>query len=269
MPSGEPVSARSLAGRRILVTRPRRQGEVGDPLVTALQGLGAEVLWLSGLEIGPPDDWGPLDAAIRRLPSFDWLVFTSQNGVDGFASRLRELGQAWRGGSPGGPKVGVVGRKTAEAVGRLGHTEVFVAPRPLASSLAESLARGCAGRRFLWPRAQVAPDELARELLRAGALEVVAVPAYSARLAEADAGPVRKALADGRIDGVAFTSARSVEATLGALGTAGAEWLSLIPRACIGPVTEQACRRLGLGTALVADGSLEGLVRLLTEELRR
>jgi len=265
MPSGEPMSARTLAGRRILVTRPRRGGEADDPLVAALQGLGAKVLWLPGLEIGPPDAWGPLDDAIRRLPSFDWVVFTSQNGVDGFASRLHELGQVWR----GGPKAAAVGRKTAEALARLGQTEVHVAPRALASSLAQSLASGCAGLRFLWPRAQVAPDQLARDLLEAGAAEVVGVPAYSARLADADADPVRKALADGQIDGVAFTSARSVEATLQALGTSGAEWLSLIARACIGPVTAQACRTLGLGATLVADGSLEGLVRLVTEELGR
>jgi uroporphyrinogen III methyltransferase/synthase len=260
------LARRTLAGRRILVTRPRRRSEAveaNDALVAALQGLGAEVLWLPGLEIGPPDDWGPLDRAIRLLPSFDWAVFTSQNGVDGFASRLLELGQAWR----GPPRAAAVGRRTAEALVRFGQTDVRIAPRPLASSLAESLASGCAGQRFLWPRAQVAPDLLAQRLLRAGAAEVVAVPAYSARVAEADAGPVRKALADGSLDGVTFTSARSVEATLEALGTSGKKCLSLIPRVCIGPVTAEACLALGLGASMVADGSLEGLVRLLIDEL--
>ncbi len=70
-----------------------------------------------------------------------------------------------------------------------------------------------------------------------------------------------------RIDAVVFTSARSVEATLQALGSQAGEWLSLMPRVCIGPVTAQACRALGLGPPTVADGSLEGLVRAVVQSI--
>ena len=261
------LAGKTLAGRRILVTRPRRPGEAREPLAAMLRGLGAEVLWLPALEIGPPDDWSPLDRAIDRLSGFDWLVFTSRNGVEGFASRLSERpgerGLTWN----GSPKVAAVGRKTAEALKRLGRAEVHIPPEPLASALAASLAGECEGRRFLWPRAQVAPVLLAQQLLQAGAAEVVTAACYAARPARADAGPVRTVLADGRIDAVVFTSARAVEATLQALGNSATQWLSLIVRICIGPVTAQACRAFGLGAPIVADGSLEGLVRVLIETL--
>jgi uroporphyrinogen III methyltransferase/synthase len=257
-PAGKP-----LRGRRILVTRPRHSGQIEEPLGAELKDLGAEVIWLPALEIGPPDDWGPLDRAIRRFASFDWIVFTSRNAVEGFADRLGTLGQPWSNAT----SLAAVGEKTAEALRRLGRTEVHVSPEPTASALSASLSGVAAGRRFLWPRAQLAPDLLAKQLLDAGATEVVAAACYQAKPAEVDAEPIRRALAEERIDAVAFTSARSVEATLQALGQPSAQLLSLVPGACIGPVTAEAYRGLGLGSPVVADGSLKGLVAVLTAQL--
>src|SRR5690606_509462 len=89
---------RPLFGRTILVTRPARQSE---SLVEQLSDLGANVLVQPAIDIGPPTDWGPADAAIKQLDAFDWLVFSSTNGVHSFLNRLahhqfdlRALGRA-------------------------------------------------------------------------------------------------------------------------------------------------------------------------------
>lgn len=250
----------ALAGRRVLVTRPRRGLEGSDPLVVGLEAEGADVLWLPALEIVPPDDLAPLDAALRRLSSFQWVVFTSQNGVDAVAARLAALGLRWG----DAPRAAAVGRKTAAALARHGHGKVSLAPSATATALAVSLAAEAPGQRFLWPRAQVTPAALAADLRAAGAAEVCEVAAYQARPAGEDASTVRKQLREGAIDAVVFASARSLDATLDALGGDDAASLRRIPRVCIGPVTASACLARGLGEPTVADdSSVEGLVHAI------
>jgi uroporphyrinogen-III synthase len=238
-------------------------GQIQDPLAALLESAGAEVLWLPALEIGPPDDWAPFDRAVERLSAFDWAVFTSRNGVAGFAGRLAVLGVVWQ----QRPRAAAVGNKTAAALAELGRTGVHVAPQPLAAELARSLANECANRRFLWPRAQWTPGALAQGLLRCGAAEVAGVACYAARPSGVDAAPAQEALRQGRIDGVVFASARSVEATMEALGATARQWLSLLPRFCIGPVTARACQALGLGSSAVANGTVEGLAALVVAKL--
>ena len=251
----------SLAGRAVLITRPLREGD--DPLDKAMRAAGADVIWLPALEIAPPDDLIPLDAALRALDTFDWIAFTSQNGVEAVDQRLQELGLTW--GQR--PRAAAVGRKTGAALVRLGKEDVFISPDPLASVLAESLGWAVAGKRVLWPRAQVSPSLLADWLRNAGA-EMTVVCAYQARPSGVDAQPVREALAAGKIDAVAFSSARSIEATLEAIGPEARELLSRVPRICIGPVTARACEDLGLGRPITAaDTSLAGLVEAVAAAL--
>ncbi len=76
-----------LAGRSVLVTRTREQAH---SLVDPLEALGAEVLAMPVLVTVDPEDWGPVDAAIESIGSYDWIVFTSTNGVDRFMHRFRE-----------------------------------------------------------------------------------------------------------------------------------------------------------------------------------
>src|SRR4029453_14301694 len=78
-----------LFGKRVVVTRPRRQA---SDLADRLARLGATPLLLPAVEILPPKDLGPVDAAIARLDQFDWVVFTSANGVQSFFDRLLERG---------------------------------------------------------------------------------------------------------------------------------------------------------------------------------
>ena len=81
-------TTRPLFGRTVLITRPEHQS---DDLAARLQNLGANVLRQPAIEIGPPTDWTPVDRAIERLPEFDWLVFSSSNGVEYFLGRLLAL----------------------------------------------------------------------------------------------------------------------------------------------------------------------------------
>ena len=101
---------RPLFGRRVVVTRARAQA---GELSVELEKLGAEVLEFPTIEVRPPDDLGPLDAAIRDLDSFDWLVFTSVNGVEAFVERLERHGLDLR-AVPRDAKVAAIGPATAQ-----------------------------------------------------------------------------------------------------------------------------------------------------------
>ncbi len=95
-----------LGGRRILITRPREQAEEFREI---LEGLGAHILIAPTIRIVPPGDWGPLDAAIGALGAYDWVIFTSVNGVRFFAERLLALG---RGAGALAPDDAATGRTT-------------------------------------------------------------------------------------------------------------------------------------------------------------
>src|SRR5262249_43023990 len=102
--------SRSLFGRRVLVTRPRGQAA---GLVRRLELLGAVPFVLPVVECRPPASWDDVDRAIGRLAEFDWLVFTSANGVQAFLGRLRETGHDLR--ALGQVKLAAIGPGTAEA----------------------------------------------------------------------------------------------------------------------------------------------------------
>src|SRR5205085_11940924 len=96
---------------RVLVTRPRHQA--GAP-ARRLEELGAQVLLLPAVEVRDPADWGPVDRALAELASFQWLVFTSANGVEYFLRRLLETGRDLR--ALGAIKLAAIGPATADAL---------------------------------------------------------------------------------------------------------------------------------------------------------
>src|SRR5262249_10279602 len=102
---------RPLFGRRILVTRPNHQAE---PMMRQLERLGAVAYSLPAVAISEPGDWAPVDRVIADLACFDWLVFTSSNGVHAFISRLRHLGRDLR--ALGGLRLAAIGPGTADAL---------------------------------------------------------------------------------------------------------------------------------------------------------
>lgn len=239
-----------LFGKTVVLTRPRDQAPA---LAARLAELGANVVELPTIQIEPPASWGPLDAALKRLESFDWLIFTSANGVRFFLERLdasaRDL-RAVRG------RICAIGPATAAALAAL-HLKVDLMPEEyVAESVVQAFERiPLEGARILLPRAAVARDLIPKELEKFGA-RVSVVEAYRTVPAAGVAWP-----ADLHPDWVLFTSSSTVENFVALFG---AGRLRNARVASIGPVTSATARRLGVEVAVeAAQHTTEGLVDAL------
>lgn len=242
-----PTIAQPLAGRTIAITRALAQA---DDFTVELQKYGAEVVLCPTIEIREPDSYERLDEAIDHLYGYDWLIFTSVNGVDYFFRRLesRERNTS----DLDELKVCAIGEATAKRLNDL-HVHVDVIPDEFkAEGVFEALTRfvdGTAGLRnlnVLIPRASVARDYLPRALEEAGA-RVDVVPAYRTSLpADLDRGRIA-ALLSGGTDCIAFTSSSTVKNLAQLFDTQDlSEALAGIVVACIGDVTAKTAAEYGL-----------------------
>jgi uroporphyrinogen III methyltransferase/synthase len=255
-PEASWFSSRPLCGVRVLVTRP---GEQARELCDRLAALGAEVLTQPGIEIGPPRDWAPVDAALARLEQYDWLVFSSGNGVRYLLDRLLAGGGDLR--RLGRIKLAAIGPGTAAELARY-HLRADLMPDEYrAESLAAALleAGSAQGNRFLLVRADRGRQVLPELLVSSGAA-VEQIVAYSTtEVAQADTEVVA-ALAAGRIDWVTVTSsaiARSLAALFG-------DALRQSKLASISPVTSGVLRELGYQPAAeAAEYTMAGLVEAI------
>ena len=241
------TSAKPLAGRVIVVTRPRAQAQAFARL---LEEAGASVLLAPTIVIEPPASWELLDRALERLHDYRWAVFTSVNGVEMARRRLEALGRDT--GALRGRRLAAIGPATAEALRGMGLEPEVVPEEYVAEGLAECL-RGLIrpGERVLLARAAETRDLLVRELEAAGA-RVDEVPAYRTRPAREDAGELRRALDAGRVDVVTFTSSSTVRHFAALFAPEDLRCLlSAVTVACIGPVTRDTARELGLDTRIV------------------
>jgi uroporphyrinogen III methyltransferase / synthase len=247
---------RTLAGRRIAVTRPR-----DDPrLRILLEAEGAYVVECPTIRIVEPADYGPLDAALHGLAAYAWVVFTSRNGVAAVLRRMAVLGLPLT--RLRGRRLAVIGPGTGEALRDGGLRADISPPEFRAESLVATLAcHDLRGLRVLVPRAAVARDVLPHGLRELGAF-VDVVPAYQTEAA-ADAG-MPGLLAEaraGRLDAVTFTSPSTVREFVRLGGPNVPRLLGGALVACIGPVTADAARAAGLDVgAVAASYTLAGLV---------
>ncbi len=234
---------RPLFGRRVVVTRARAQA---GELSAELEGLGAEVREFPTIEVRPPEDFVPLDESILGLDSFDWLVFTSVNGVDAFLERLRHHGLDLR-AIPRGTKVAAIGPATAEALEGVGLRVDVVPEEFRAEALIDAVAEeSLAGKRVLIPRAKVAREILPKKLREAGA-EVVVPPTYETVPSSEGKDLLARDLEAGLIDCVTFTASSTVDNFVGAFGAEEATRLLAGSRiVCIGPITADTARSHGL-----------------------
>ena len=251
-----------LFGRRIVNTRPKGQA---DALTFRLKALGAEVIEMPTISIQPAADYGPLDAALGELASYDWLIFTSANGVRFFLERLDASATDLRSLRA---RICAIGPATRAAIEAL-HLKVDLMGREyVAEGLLEAFsAYDLAGRRVLLPRAAVARDLVPVELARRGA-HVDVVEAYRTAAPEGAAEHAAKVFGGGRKPGcITFTSSSTVQ---NFVEVAGAEALAGVKVASIGPVTTATARRLGIAVDVEArmytvDGLVDAVLGLYTE----
>jgi uroporphyrinogen III methyltransferase / synthase len=254
-----------LFGRRVVVTRARAQA---GELSKKLEALGAEVIEFPTIQIRPPEDFGPLDEAIRNLDSFNWLVFTSVNGAEAFMQRLRHHGLDLR-AVPRQAKVAAIGPATAERVQRAGLRVDTTPEEYKAEALIEAIAgESLKGKKVLIPRAKVAREVLPEKLRELGA-RVVVPPAYESVPASESREALQRRLLDGETDCITFTASSTVENFVRASGGEEAGWLLSKTRvACIGPITAETARSYGIRVDAVADEyTIPGLVNAVVDLL--
>jgi len=217
--------------------------------VALLEAYGAEVVALPTIRLEPPDEWGPLDTAVRRLGDFDWVVFTSVNGVTAFEERLRLAGLD--AGALAGRRVAAIGPETAEALRRRGVRPEIVPTEYRAEGLVAMLGpRVRPGSEVLLVRAAEARDVLPRELAVRGARVSVA-PAYRTVTETDGARQIVALLEARRVDVVTFTSSSTVRGLVALLPPDSIHrLLDGVVLAAIGPITAATLAEHGLSAAV-------------------
>jgi uroporphyrinogen III methyltransferase/synthase len=237
---------RPLFGRRVLVTRARHQA---GALSRLLAEHGAEPVELPAIDIQPVTDGAELDRAISKLKDYQWIVFTSVNGVAAFWQRLSNLKLDSRALS--GLLVAAIGPATAEALTARGISPDYVPETYTTAGILAGLGRrGIAGQRFLLPRADKATQDLVRGIRQLGA-EVDEVTAYHTLPAGESIAEARRRLASGEIDVITFTSSSTVTGLLAAFQGEPLP-VSRAKIACIGPKTAEAVTGAGLKVDILA-----------------
>lgn len=243
-----------LFGKRVVVTRAAEQAGAA---VERLRALGAAAIELPVIAIRPLEDYSVLDEAIRRLPDYDWLIFTSANGVRYFFERLDASARDVRALPARICAIGPATRRALEAF----HLKVDLVPEEY---VAESLVRAFSsyelgGKRMLLARAETARELLPDELRRLGASVDIA-PAYRTVMPE-DAAERARVVFQTKPDWVLLTSSSIVRNLLAVAGRNALEGVKL---ASIGPVTSAAARQLGLAVAVEAQPyTIDGLVEAI------
>jgi uroporphyrinogen III methyltransferase / synthase len=252
---------RPLFGKRVLVTRAKEQAA---EMTSLLVGYGAEPVNAPAIHIAPPADWTPVDQAIAEIRAYDWVMFTSVNGVVQFMSRLWTRGLDAR--CLAGKTVCCIGPRTAQELEKYGVKADIIPATYQAEGILDSLAGQHLHRsRVLIPRAEVARETLPDELRARGAL-VDVVPVYRTVVPHADVEGWRQQLANGAIQVVAFTSSSTVRNCVDLLGGAEAarDLLKATAIACIGPITAKTVEEYGLTVAIL---SRENTVPALAEAI--
>lgn len=244
-------TAQPLSGRTVVITRALQQAA---EFVAELEGYGARVVVCPTIEIAEPDSFDRLDEALNHLYGYDWVVFTSVNGVDYFLRRLKETGHELH--EIDELRVCAIGEATAEKL-REAHVHVDIVPHEFkAEGIFSALVQFVGGHdelrglNFLIPRAAVARDFLPRALEEAGA-RVDVIAAYRTVVPkDLDRGRIGAMLAGGA-DCIAFTSSSTVRNLAQLFDTPDlSSALKGVTVACIGDITAQTAAEHGLEVAI-------------------
>jgi uroporphyrinogen III methyltransferase/synthase len=253
---------RPLLGKRIVVTRARQQA---SDLVALLCDLGAECLEYPTIKIVPPLDPQPLRKAVENLSAYDWIVFTSVNGVLYFFEELFSAGKDVR--ALGRMKTAAIGPATAGQLHEFGLTSDIVPKTYRAESVVEAFKdEPLKGKKILLPRAAEARPILPKELKKMGA-EVDEIPAYETLKATEGAVDLVQQLEDRRIDLITFTSSSTVKNFKALLPSEKfKKLLQGVTVASIGPITSETAAALGFETHITAESyTIPGLVEAILQ----
>jgi uroporphyrinogen III methyltransferase/synthase len=262
-------SRKPLDDRTVIITR---QKDRAAEMAMILEQAGATVIYCPTIKTVPPDSWSGLDKAIYRISSYDWIVFTSANGVQFFNQRLSELG------------IGIsilnsliscaIGPATAAALQSSGARVDITAADSRAEGVLEAIIShigsvdSVRGLRFLIPRAQVARELIPTVLRKLGAT-VDAVDAYRTIKPDPGDDAITRLLQERRVSAITFTSPSTVEHFADLIGSADLPvLLSGVLIACIGPVTAAAARQRGLERIIQPEShNGEALARIIVDAL--
>jgi uroporphyrinogen III methyltransferase / synthase len=237
-----------LFGKRILVTRAREQA---SSFAQILEEAGAEVVEFPTIRIVSPESWAPLDTAIGQLRQYQWVIFTSANGVRFFWERLLNARKDLR--DLFGITVCAIGPATAEALLTLGVRADIVPAEFKAEALVDAIGSDrVSGARILLARAAEAREVIPEELASRGA-RVDVVPAYRTVRSTSDAAELRVMLREGKIHAVTFTSSSTVKHFLDLVGEETAALLKGVIVASIGPITAATAARHGIISHIVPE----------------
>ena len=256
-----------LAGCRVLVSRAKKQA---GALSSTLRELGCSVIEIPFIEIRKPTSYKPLDAALRNLRDYDWLILTSVNGVEALFARMQRL--KLDSADLANLKMAAIGPATKKAIETRG-VSVQVTPKEyIAESVVSALHRRVEGKRVLLVRAKVARDVIPRELRKAGA-SVDVIEAYETVAPMTSQKRLRAVLASRakKPHAITFTSSSTVKNFVGLLGLRAARTALRKPAknqgvhsASIGPVTSATLREFGLPVDIEAkEYTIPGLVTAL------
>ncbi len=247
---------RPLFGQTFLITRPEHQAaELRAPLAE----LGGEVFIQPAIDISAAHDQGPLDEAIADLKSFDWIAFSSRNGVTFFMERLRALGFDFR--MLGHLKIGAIGPGTAEQLQSYGFQADIIPEEYRAEALVEAMAQQASGKRVLLPRASRGRDVLPVGLTEAGA-DVTEIVTYQSSDVSEVSSEVQRQIEGSGFDWVIITSSAIARSTS-----------QLVPEAMkssnivsISPITSGVIRELGYDVTVEAKVyTMDGIVQAILE----
>lgn len=265
MNTNSPSPTLHLTNTTVLVTRADQQS---DNFVNLLQQYGATALSMSCLCIAPPTSWEALDNAICNINKFDWLIFTSTNGIDYFCNRM--IHNQGNINALKNIKVAVVGSKTANHLfNNYGITPNFTPPDFVSDSLIEYFPNrdNLTCSKILYPKLEAGGRENISEELSSLGATVTAVPAYQSNCSSKIPTTIENAFKDGRINVVTFASPKTVECFYQMIQSMDREYiLQNICIASIGPVTSVACKNvLGRVDVEAKPYTLDGLIKAIIE----
>ena len=253
-----------LFGKGIVITRPEAQAEEFADL---LHAEGARVIHFPTIKIVPPEDYHDLDHAMGRLSHYQWIIFTSANGVSFFLNRLQELGRDIR--DLKDIRICTIGPATAATIEKLGIRVDLIPEEFISEGVVKAFQEfNIKDNRILLPRAEQARDVIPEGLMKLGA-KVDIVTAYRTVNSGKDKSELDELMDEGKVDVITFTSPSTVMNFMEIMGKKYAV-PPHVKIACIGPVSAAAAKKAGFPPDIIQERyTIPGLVETLVEYYKK